>query len=71
MVWRVDQRRARLQSGIPSRRLLQSYRWDGGPVSMRSAIRRGCKQNTGVRIRRLMIDFRWVMLMGKEKDKIP
>lgn len=25
---------------IPSRRLLQSYRWDGGPVSMRSAIRR-------------------------------
>lgn len=38
---------------------------------MRSAIRRGCKQNTGVRIRRLVIDFRWVMLMGREKDKIP
>lgn len=38
---------------------------------MRSAIRRGCKQNTGVRIRRLMIDFRWVMLMGKEKDRFP
>jgi len=38
---------------------------------MRSAIRRGCKQNTGVRIRRLVIDFRWVTVVGKEKDQIP
>ena len=38
---------------------------------MRSAIRRGCKQITGVRIRRLVIDFRWVTVVGKEKDQIP
>ena len=29
------------------------------------------KQDIGVGIRRLVIDFRWVMVMGREKDKIP
>lgn len=28
-------READCSPGIPSRRLLQSYRWDGGPVSMK------------------------------------
>lgn len=33
--------------------------------------RRGCNQDIGVRISKLVIDLRWVMVGGSGKDKIP